>query len=81
MPDGRRPGRIHTCGGANLAPNGLPPATLPEPIKRACDKDLAGSLARAMWLSGASACERSETRGPQGFQGPSAGGRVSCFTI
>jgi len=41
--------------GLKLAANGLPPATLPEPTKRAREQDLAGSLARAMWLSGASA--------------------------
>jgi hypothetical protein len=37
---------------------------------------LEDSRAGAMWLSGASECERSETRGPTGLQGPSAGGLV-----
>jgi hypothetical protein len=52
-----------TLGAKSIAPNGRPPTTLPEPIKRARVKDSAGSLARAMWLSGVSECERSEAGG------------------
>ena len=41
----------------------------------------AGSLARAMWLSGVSECERNEARGPQGFQGRAETVLVRCWSI
>src|SRR5208283_6071892 len=36
------PGALQNSVGANLSPNGRPPTTLPEPIKRARDQDLRG---------------------------------------
>jgi hypothetical protein len=44
-PDGRRPGRdLMNLRWPQIimSPNGRPPTTLPEPIKRARDKDLRG---------------------------------------
>jgi hypothetical protein len=43
-PDGRRPGRdlIELGPQINMSPNGRLPATLPEPIRRARDKDMRG---------------------------------------
>ena len=40
----------------------------------------AGSLARAMWLSGVSECERSEARRARGYKARSVGGLVRRFT-
>jgi hypothetical protein len=69
---------LPNAGGPKLAPNGRLSATLPEPIKRARAKDLAGSLARAMWLSGVSECERSETRGAPTFIKDQTGSDDEC---
>ena len=43
-PDGRRPGRAakDQSLAKRIAPNGRPPTTLPEPIKRARDQDMSG---------------------------------------
>ena len=55
----------------SISPNGRQFATLRPPI-RAKPSYCEDSRGGAMWLSGASECERSETRGALGFQATSA---------
>ena len=58
----------------NISPNGRLPATLPEPIKRARDKDMRGLAGEGNVVEAERAlCERSETERPIGLQGLSAG--------
>jgi hypothetical protein len=75
-PDGRRPGRalIKQTHGIYISPNGRLPATLPEPIKRARDKDIRGLAGEGNVVEAERAiCKRSETERPIGLLGLSAG--------